>query len=64
MQQVVHDPAEVGQLRHRKAELVRHYEKLSERVALFENPTSRRQLEETALEISRLQLRLAELGLV
>jgi hypothetical protein len=64
MQQAVHDPAEVGQLRHRKAELLRHYEKLVERVALFENPINRRQLEETALDISRLQLRLDELSLL
>jgi hypothetical protein len=64
MREMEHDPAEAGRLRHRRTELVRRYEKLTERVALFENPVNRRQLEELALDVSRVEQRLDELSVV
>jgi hypothetical protein len=58
----VHDPAETGRLLHRRDELVRRHELLSERVALFGNPVSRRQLDELAIDISSVQQRLDQIG--
>jgi hypothetical protein len=57
----VDDPAETGRLLHRRDELVRRHEILSERVALFANPVSRRQLDELTIDISRVQQRLSEI---
>lgn len=59
---VVEDPTETGRLLHRRDELVRRQELLSERVALFENPVSRRQLDELTIEISLVRERLSEVG--
>ena len=61
--QEVQDPAETGWLLHRRDELVRHQEKLIERVALFENPVNGRRLDELNMEISVVLQRLDELGL-
>lgn len=58
----VEDPAVTGRLLHRRDELVRRQEILSERVALFENPVSRRQLDELTIDISLVQQRLSEIG--
>jgi hypothetical protein len=52
--------AELVRLRHRKAELHRRHEKLTERVALFANPVNRRQLDELTIDISLVQRRLDE----
>jgi hypothetical protein len=49
MDTTIADPAELGRLQHRRAELVRHYERAIERVALFPNAVNRRQV--TALEL-------------
>ena len=57
----VEDPTGTGRLFHQRDELVRRQEILSERVALFENPVSRRQLNELAIEISLVQQRLSEI---
>lgn len=56
-----HDPVEAGQLLHRRDELVRRHEILSERVALFENPVNRRQLDDLTIDISLMQQRLNDI---
>ena len=58
----VKDPTETGRLLHRRDELVRRQEILSERVALFENPVSREQLDKLTIEISLVQQQLSEIG--
>jgi hypothetical protein len=55
------DPAEVARLRHRVRELSRRRDRAVERVALFPNPVSERQLEAMRFEIAELEWRLAEL---
>lgn len=55
------DPAEVAQLRHRMRELARRRDRAVERVALFPNPVSERQLEAMRFELAELEWRLAEL---
>jgi hypothetical protein len=58
----VQDSVEAGRLLHRRDELVRQHEKLTERVALFANSVNRRQLNELASDISLVWQRLDELG--
>jgi hypothetical protein len=58
----VEDPAVRGRLLHRRDELVRLHELLTERVALFENPVNRRQLDELAIDILRVREQLDETG--
>jgi hypothetical protein len=57
----VKDPTETGRLLHLRDELVRRQEILSERVALFENPVSREQLNKLTIEISLVQQQLSEI---
>jgi hypothetical protein len=61
MQEVL-NPVEAGQLLHRRDELIRRHEKLTERVALFANAVNRQQLNELTSEISRVRQRLVDLG--
>lgn len=56
------DPIETGRLLHRRDELVRRHDLLSERVALFENPVNRQQLNELTIDLSLVQQRLSEIG--
>jgi len=58
----VEDPTETGRLLHRRDELVRRQEILCERVALFENSVSRRQLDKLTIDISLVQQQLTEIG--
>lgn len=58
------DATETGRLLHRRDELVRRQEILSERVALFENPVNRRQLDELVIDISLVQQQLNESGVL
>jgi len=58
----VEDPTATGLLLHRRDELVRRQEILSERVALFGNPVSRRQLDELTIDISLVQQQLSQIG--
>jgi hypothetical protein len=55
------DPGEVVRLRHRLTELVRRRDLAVERVALFPNPVSERQLESMRFELAELEWRIAEL---
>jgi hypothetical protein len=55
------DPAEVARLRHRVRELARRRDRAVERVALFPNPVSERQLEAMRFELAELEWRIAEL---
>lgn len=55
------DPGEVAQLRHRLRELTRRRDRAVERVALFPNPVSERQLEVMRFELAELEWRIAEL---
>ena len=52
-------PNEFAQLRHRRDELERRYEKILERVALFPNPVSERELERLSDDLARTDRRLA-----
>jgi hypothetical protein len=56
------DPAEVARLRHRVRELARRRDRAVERVALFPNPVSERQLEVMRFELAELEWRIAELA--
>lgn len=58
----LHDPIETGRLLHRRDELMRRHETLSERVALFANLVNRQQLDQLTNEVALLQQRLVELG--
>jgi hypothetical protein len=55
------DPGEVARLRHRLRELSRRRDRAVERVALFPNPVSERQLEAMRFELAELEWRIAEL---
>ncbi|MGZ4335098.1 MAG: hypothetical protein ACXVRJ_12635 [Gaiellaceae bacterium] len=54
-------PGELARLRHRIGELSRRRDRAVERVAVFPNPASRRQLEAMKFELAELEGRLAEL---
>lgn len=56
------DPIETGRLLHRRDELVRRHDILSERVALFGNPVNRQQLDELTIDLSLVRERLDEIG--
>jgi hypothetical protein len=55
------DPGEAARLRHRLRELSRRRDRAVERVALFPNPVSERQLEAMRFELAELEWRIAEL---
>ena len=55
------DPGELARLRHRLRELSRRRDRAVERVALFPNPVSERQLEAMRFELAELEWRIAEL---
>ncbi|HEU5372975.1 MAG TPA: hypothetical protein VFU51_11355 [Gaiellaceae bacterium] len=55
------DPGETARLRHRVRELARRRDRAIERVALFPNPVTERQLEAMRFELAELEWRLAEL---
>jgi hypothetical protein len=55
--------SEVAHLRHRRAELARHYEQAVERVGLFPNPVNERQRDQLAEELREINARLEALGI-
>ena len=60
----VQDPVAKGRLLHHLDELVRRYEVLSERVALFGNAVNRQQLDELTIDIAVAQRQLNEIEAV
>ncbi len=54
--------SELAHLRHRRAELTRHYEQAVERVGLFPNPVNERYRDELAEQIREIDARLEALG--